>query len=233
MTCAEISRLRQIWRVISAVVGVLAACVVAIPSIQAAAMGPAAYSYDGISQLSSQTHALPAARIAAPAREGRSVALNGAQSASWALIGFAAEDGLGAGSGPWADGVGAKPGGAVGQTTGGSCVSACGEMLSGGSVTQQALLDQIGEWSNPQALAHALGDGWAGGYFGSGSDALAAAEQGPMGAALRAPGAAGHMVVTTPLGDGQFLVQDPWAGGSTYQVGSSWIEQYVAGGVFR
>jgi len=41
------------------------------------------------------------------------------------------------------------------------------------------------------------------------------------------------MVVTSPLGDGAFLVRDPWAGGSTYTVGSSWIEQFVAGGTFK
>jgi hypothetical protein len=41
------------------------------------------------------------------------------------------------------------------------------------------------------------------------------------------------MVVISPLEDGQFLVQDPWDGGSTYKVTSSWIEQYVSGAVFK
>ena len=145
----------------------------------------------------------------------------------------AAEAGLGAGSGPWAVGVASSEGGAVGQLTVGSCVSACGEMLSNGAVTQSKLLGQIGEWSNPARLADALGNGWRGGYFGSGADALAAAERGPMGAALQAGTGPGHMVVTSPLGDGAFLVRDPWAGGSTYTVGSSWIEQFVAGGTFK
>lgn len=43
----------------------------------------------------------------------------------------------------------------------------------------------------------------------------------------------GHMVVTSLLGEGPFVVRDPWAGGSTYEVGSDWIGQYVSGGVFR
>ena len=119
----------------------------------------------------------------------------------------AAEGGVGGGSGPWAEGIPSEPGGAVGQTTSGSCVSACGEMLSGGSVTQQELLDQIGEWSNPQSLARALGDGWKGGGFASAEDALAAADQGPMGAELRVPLESGHMVVTTPVGDGEFRIR--------------------------
>lgn len=71
-------------------------------------------------------------------------------------------------------------------------------MLSGGTITQRELIGKIGEWSNPAALARALGEGWTGGYFGSGEDALAAAESGPMGAALRVGTNAGHMVVTSP-----------------------------------
>jgi hypothetical protein len=126
-----------------------------------------------------------------------------------------------------------EAGGAVGQVTNGSCVAACGEMLSGGSITQRELISKIGEWSNPRALAGALGKGWTGGYFGSGEDAVAAAESGPMGAALRVGTNAGHMVVTKPLGAGRFLVMDAWDGGSTYEVGSQWIERYVEGGIFR
>lgn len=100
-------------------------------------------------------------------------------------------------------------------------------------MTQRELLGQLGEWSDPPALARALGNGWTGGYFGSGEMALAAAETGPMGASLRVGTNAGHMVVTNPLGEGRFLVRDPWDGGSTYEVDSNWIEQYVEGGTFR
>src|SRR5205814_10588652 len=56
---------------------------------------------------------------------------------------------VGNASGPWMEGVAARPGGAVGQITHGSCVSACGEMLSGGLRTQQQLLNELGDWSNP------------------------------------------------------------------------------------
>jgi hypothetical protein len=104
-------------------------------------------------------------------------------------------------------------------------------MLSGRS--QAELLGKLGDWSNPQALARELGEGWTGGFFGSADDAIAAASRGPMGATLQAGTGPGHMVVTSPLGEGRFLVRDPWAGGSTYEVGSDWIGQYVSGGVFR
>lgn len=139
----------------------------------------------------------------------------------------------GSGSGPWAQGVEATPGGAVAQTTNASCVAACGEMLSDGTLPQSELVQQIGEWSTPRALANALGPGWRGGDFGDPDVALRAAETGPMGATLRQGTDAGHMVVTVPLGEGKFLVRDPWDGGSTYEVGSSWIKQYVEGGTFR
>jgi RHS repeat-associated protein len=139
----------------------------------------------------------------------------------------------GSGSGPWTEGLVVEPGGAVGQLTGGSCVAACGEMLSGGSRSQAQLIGALGEWSNPQALAHELGEGWTGGYFASAGDAIAAASRGPMGATLQAGMGPGHMVVTSPIGNGRFLVRDPWYGGSTYEVGTDWISKYVSGGVFR
>jgi hypothetical protein len=41
------------------------------------------------------------------------------------------------GSGPWAEGVETEAGGAVAQTRPGSCVSACGEMLSNGALTEE------------------------------------------------------------------------------------------------
>lgn len=138
---------------------------------------------------------------------------------------------FGSGSGPWTRGVDMRPGGAVGQMAEGSCVSACGEMLSGRR--QAELLDALGEWSNPHALARELGDDWVGGFFGSAEDAVAVARQGPMGATLQAGTGPGHMVVTTPIGKGLFRVQDPWNGGSTYEVGVDWISEYVSGGVFR
>src|SRR5215470_3410755 len=97
------------------------------------------------------------------------------------------------GAGPWvADAVNVTAGGAVLQRTAGACVAACGEMLSGGAMSQAAFLAHLGEWSNPGALAEALNalEGvttWEGGYFASAADAVLAAQAGPMGAVLQAP----------------------------------------------
>ena len=145
-----------------------------------------------------------------------------------------ATNSVGGGSGPWVDDAltAPRPGAVRPQSAGGSCVSACGEVLSGGARTESQLLGALGEWSNPQALARELGSGWTGGGFGSGADAVAAANRGPMGAVLQAPGGPGHMVVTSPLGGGRFQVLDPFDG-TGYVVDSSWIERYVSGGVFR
>lgn len=102
-------------------------------------------------------------------------------------------------------------------------------------MSQAPLIEKLGAPATEHGigLAGQLGPEWTGNYFADGETAVAAAERGPMGAALQAPGGIGHMVVTEPLGDGSFLVRDPWDGGSTYNVGSDWIEQYVAAGVFR
>ncbi|MEV6772292.1 hypothetical protein AB0N05_27040 [Nocardia sp. NPDC051030] len=141
-------------------------------------------------------------------------------------------------SGPWANGQDIHPGGAVPQTRPGSCVSACGEMLSDGRVTQGEFLAVMGEWSNPIALAKALNERdnsgpWRGGYFPDGDTALAVAQSGMVALTLRAPGVKGeHMVVTEPLPNGNFLVRDPLPG-VTYEVGPDWIKQYATGGVFR
>jgi hypothetical protein len=141
-------------------------------------------------------------------------------------------------SGPWVHEAGdVEPGGAVAQTRPGSCVSECGEMLTGGSVTEAQFLEELGEDSNPGALAADLnrragGTEWRGGYFPDGATAVAAAEHGPIGAVLQAPRGGGHMVVIEPAGDGQFVVRDPIPG-VTYRVTAAWIEKFVSGGVFR
>jgi hypothetical protein len=107
-------------------------------------------------------------------------------------------------------------------------------MLTSGARTQAELIAKIGSPSNARLLAQELGDGWTSTFFGSGEDALQAAQRGPMGATLMAPGARmGHMVVTSPIGNGRFLVMDPWDGGSAYEVGNQWIEQYVQSGAFQ
>jgi uncharacterized protein YukE len=142
------------------------------------------------------------------------------------------------GAGPWiADATNIREGGAVAQSTSGSCVSACGEMLTGGSVSESELLGRLGEWSNPQALAGDLNSRagateWRGGWFASGEQAVAVAQRGPMGATLQMPGVPSHMVVIEPEEGAGFLVRDPSFGG-TYEVTRDWIERYVSGGVFR
>ena len=141
------------------------------------------------------------------------------------------------GAGPWAaEAVNVTEGGAVLQSTAGSCVAACGEMLSGGAMSQAEFLAQLGEWSNPGALAEALNalEGvttWEGGYFASAADAVVAAQEGQMGAVLQAPFLPAHMVILEPGEAGMFLVRDPAIGG-TYEVAVEWITKYVAGGVW-
>ncbi|MBO0871270.1 MAG: hypothetical protein J2P15_22175, partial [Micromonosporaceae bacterium] len=140
-------------------------------------------------------------------------------------------------SGPWAP-ARVTPGGAVTQTLPGSCVSAAGEMLTHGAVSQADLLAELGEWSNPVALRDALnargidGGGWRGGFLTE-QDALRVASAGPIAAVLMAPGERSmHMVAIEPAGDGTFTVRDPLPG-VTYTVDSAWIREFVAGGVFR
>ncbi|GAA1394193.1 RHS repeat-associated core domain-containing protein [Catellatospora coxensis] len=140
-------------------------------------------------------------------------------------------------SGPWLPDKGVTPGGAPTQTTPGSCISACGQMLSNGALSEAELLENIGNWGNPKRLADELnkledGGDWVHSGFGSGEHALEAANRGPMGAVLFAPGNR-HMVVIEPLGNGNFLVRDTLPSGRTYKVDSNWIKTWVVEGVFR
>lgn len=145
---------------------------------------------------------------------------------------------VGDGSGPWYDeGTNHREGGAVQQLTEGSCVSASGEMLTDGRITQPELLSELGEWSNLSALREELnnrdGDGtWTGHYFEDGNQALRRASEGPMAAQVQAPFGRAHMVILEPGENESFTVRDPYEG-SSYDVDSSWVEKYVAGGVFR
>jgi hypothetical protein len=141
---------------------------------------------------------------------------------------------------PWTKGVkDVVEGATFVQCADGSCVSATGQNLTGGALTEAQLLEQIGEWSNSQLLAKALnqavpGAGWQGGYFASGEDALKVASQGTMGAEIKAFGYPGHMVTLVPLdtNSGTFKVFDT-AQGVSYVVDSSWVEKYVIGGTFK
>lgn len=194
----------------------------------------ATYNYDSRQQLSARrqvptTLSRPAGTIALQSfAEPR-----GARSSD-SVSGYAAntEGAVAAGgSGPWVP-EGAAPGGAVAQATEGSCVSACGEMLSGGRLSQSGLIERLGAPAESTGLAGELFPEWQGRYFSSSEEAVAAAQRGPMGAVLQAPGRIGHMVVTEPT-EGGWLVRDPWEGGSTYPVDENWIEQWVSAGVFR
>jgi hypothetical protein len=71
--------------------------------------------------------------------------------------------------------------------------------------------------------------------FETDQDAVVAANEGPMGAVLWEPGAgAGHMVVTEPMGNSEYLVRDPTGPfGKTYYVTEEWIRNTVAGGTYR
>ncbi|WP_316228456.1 RHS repeat-associated core domain-containing protein [Bradyrhizobium sp. SZCCHNR1039] len=142
-------------------------------------------------------------------------------------------------TGPWSRGVtNVVEDGVFTQCAAGSCVSATGQVLTNGAVSEEQLLSKLGEWSNPVALARELNRldpsaAWKAGYFVDGADALAVAKSGRVGLVLQAPGTAAHMVTVEPLATaGRFLVRDTGAG-VTYEVGSEWIKTFVAGGVWR
>jgi hypothetical protein len=141
-------------------------------------------------------------------------------------------------SGPWVAEAGeVTRGGAVRQSCPGSCVSAVGEMLTEGKVTEEQLLSNLGEWSNPESLAKELNrragaPEWSGGGFPTEEDALRAAERGPLGAEVRVPSRPGHMVHIEPIESGGFSVRDPEPG-VCYQVDEAWIRKYVSGGVWK
>lgn len=145
---------------------------------------------------------------------------------------------VGGRSGPWVDQASnIRLGGTVSQSCEGSCVSAVGEILTGGAVKEERLLSSLGEWSNPQALARELnvvegGERWVGGYLTE-ADAVRVASNGQMGATVMSPGAKSmHMVALEPTGPGRYAVQDPLPG-MCYEVDEAWVRQYVAGGVWQ
>jgi hypothetical protein len=141
--------------------------------------------------------------------------------------------------GPWEDEVaGLRKGDVFVQCADGSCVSVTGQVMTNGAVTERQLLERLGEWSNPEALARELNrlspeSRFTGGYFATAEDALTIAERGRFGAVLQARGAPGHMVTIEPIGRGSsFHVFDTGIGAS-YKVKPRWIEKYVSGGVWE
>ncbi|MDX3657039.1 DNRLRE domain-containing protein [Streptomyces sp. ID05-26A] len=142
-------------------------------------------------------------------------------------------------SGPWVPDTGVTIGGAVSQSRPGSCGSACGEMVTGGAVTEAEFLDDIGEWVSIEQLTGALNrrgadPQWIGGAFPGPEQAVLVATNAPQAILLLwASGRrAGHFVVSEPLENGGVLIRDPDPG-VTYVVDSDWISKYVAGGIFR
>lgn len=141
---------------------------------------------------------------------------------------------------PWVDDAkDIVEGGTFSQCTNGSCVSATGQNLTGGALSEAQLLDQLGEWSNPESLALQLNsyvgsEKWVSKYFYSGSDALTIANQGQFGAVLKAYGFDAHMVSISPnaTSPGEFTVLDT-ARGISYTVDAKWINNYVIAGVWE
>ncbi|MEV0130962.1 papain-like cysteine protease family protein [Dactylosporangium sp. NPDC050688] len=115
-----------------------------------------------------------------------------------------------------------QPGGAVGQLKDDSCVSACGEMVSGRS--QQELIDAIqdpGSWGAGMAdLAAELGDDWKGGYVGDHPQAAQVLNTtGPWVAEFKTFGARPHAVVVDGTdAEGRMMIRDPWDGGTNYRM---------------
>jgi hypothetical protein len=141
------------------------------------------------------------------------------------------------GGGPWVEkGINLSKGGAVLQTGERSCVSACGEMLSEGAMTEKQFIQRLGAPGTAGRLVNELnkleGAGtWTGSFLYTPEAAvrLSQSMDSTFGAVLQAPYLESHMVVMEAIGeDGLFLVRDPGIGG-TYQVGIDWVAEYVIG----
>jgi hypothetical protein len=141
--------------------------------------------------------------------------------------------------------------GAVMQFNDESCVSASGEMLTNGSVSQADLYSAIGPRASADALAGILkraGLRFEAVQFDSVSDVLDFLQDGPIGAALlhidQVNGGFdlerdGHMVVIEQAVPGSYLVRDPISIGDsastgiTYKVDVNWLQFWVKSGVVQ
>jgi hypothetical protein len=113
--------------------------------------------------------------------------------------------------------IGERPGGAVGQATEVSCGAACGQMVSG--IPQAELIIKAGAPTDVETLARALGKGWKGGYVGPENLPKLFGTGRPFVAELKElSNKLGHLVVVDGVKDGQVLIRDPAAGGSTYRM---------------
>ncbi len=131
--------------------------------------------------------------------------------------------------GPWADGATHfVAGAAVKQSRPGSCVAACGQMLSLDAKTEAEFLEELGEWSDAGALALALNAGangpWVAG--GVGSPLAQILGCGPAAIELKTLGSRAHMVVVELLEAHSVLVRDPAQGASYVQPVSTLQDNY-------
>jgi hypothetical protein len=144
------------------------------------------------------------------------------------------------GAGPWVEHPSVtelREGTVLEQCANGACLSASGEIVSGGATTEKELLGRIGLNSDEKSLAEELSQvpglgEWQGGRFPDEATAVSLAKRGPAVATVQAPRLQAHAVVIEPLPDGRFLVKDPGFGGS-YVVGEDWVREFVVGGVWR
>ncbi|GHG30004.1 MULTISPECIES: WXG100-like domain-containing protein [Amycolatopsis] len=111
-----------------------------------------------------------------------------------------------------------SPGGAVGQLNNGSCVSACGEMITSGGRSQEELIGKIGAPAPFESLAKELGPEWRAGGI-SWKDFHNIVEETPVVAELMEMGKMPHAVIVEGFDEaGNLKIRDPWSGGSTYKM---------------
>lgn len=129
------------------------------------------------------------------------------------------------------------PDSAVRQVTNGSCVSACGEMLTDSRIPQDSILDKIGEWSNSESLAKYLrendGGPWAGGYIEPYFEQIVARGQ-PWAAEMFPRDSLNsyhHMVIVDGVGEQGVSIRDPWEGSSYTMVKEEFVRRWTGLGV--
>jgi hypothetical protein len=139
-------------------------------------------------------------------------------------------------AGPWTQNAADfRAGGAVTQSRDGSCVAACGEMLSGGARSEAELLKQLGEWSHVAELAKALNGGvegpWLGGAVSCSLDQLLSG--GTAAIELKVFRADAHLVVAQRVDSNSALVRDPALGASYVQRLSRLTKYWTLFAVYR
>lgn len=125
---------------------------------------------------------------------------------------------------------------AVKQLTPHSCVAAVGEMLlrsRGISVSQQQIIDIIGELSTPELLARVINEiddvRWFGGFIDP-DDPSVLDDLVEFGAVFREGHPLGHMVFVTQVIDDFLYVNDPWEG-TSYKMSRVEFSKVWDGGV--